>query len=382
MNRRAIAAIVLLIGCDAGPSEPSPPGVQETLDAAAVLAGQAQDLHRPGELAFGWGETVLAYGFHRLHASTGAPQWQGYYRIWQTTAAGSLPDMVSSASMSPALVASVLMVEDASVDLTGTTEAAHAYLDTAPRTDEGAIAHRGPEDPEFGGAAQVSIDSLGMWGIFLVSEHERTGDRDLLDRFVEQYQLFSDLCRSSSDLYLHAYDDSLDANIPDADVFWARGNAWVLVAAAELLSRFPDDSAADAVRPLFERHVASTLATQTASGHWRTVMNSPRGEDPANYEETSAGALIGYALARAYHAGALGDDVLPALDAAVRGVASRLVEQSDGHVTLQGTSSETRPGDYEDYLATLQVDDEISGVGAAVMFLAEVDGVPRPSVEP
>ncbi len=379
MSRIALA-LVLLAGCPAEP-DPVSPGPQETLAAAEVLADQAADRWRPNEIGFDWVQTVLAFGMHRLHAASGSPARQGYYRIWQTTAAGDVPDMISSDSMSPATLASVLMVEDPNVDLTAITDAAHAYLASAPRTAAGAIVHWGPAHAIFGDTTQVWIDSMFMWGVFLLSEFERTGDRAHLDTFVEQYRLFSEHCRAAGDLYHHAWDDEAGVNIPADDVFWARGNSWVLIAAAELLARVADDPAADAVRPLFLAHVDATVATQQGSGRWRTVMNDPQA-DPGNYEETSAGALIGYALARAYKAGALGDDILPAIDLALRGLEGSIVEESDGHLTLQGTSFGTNPGDYDSYLDVAQLDDQIVGVGAAIMFLAEADGVPRPPVDP
>jgi unsaturated rhamnogalacturonyl hydrolase len=378
MRLRSLLLLVLIVGCPDPEPEPAP---HDTLGGAQTLADQAQDRWRAGEIGFDWVDTVLAYGMHRLHATTEAPQWQAYYRIWQTTAVGDLPDMLSSDSMSPATLASILMVEDSSIDLTVTTDAAHAYLDAVQRTDEGAIAHWGEDHPLFGDTRQVWIDSMFMWGIFLLSEFERTGDRAHVERFVEQYELFSDLCRSDANLYHHAYDDETDSHIPVEEAFWARGNAWVLIAGAELLARLPDDPAADTIRPLFLSHVDATLAVQADSGRWLTVMNSPRGDDPGNYEETSATALIGYALARAYRAGALDDDVLPGIQAALEGLAGRVVEEPDGHLTLQGTSFGTNPGEYEDYLAVPLLDDQIVGVGAAIMFLAEAHGLPSVPTE-
>jgi unsaturated rhamnogalacturonyl hydrolase len=306
--------------------------------------------------------------------------WQDYYRAWMTDLRSGPLYFDSSDSMSPAVIAATMMVEDPAADFTAITEAADAYLDTAPRTDEGAIEHWS-EESLFGVPDQVWIDSQFMFGVFLVQQYVRTGDRAYLDEFVSQYLLFSVLCRDpDTELYRHAYDDVTDANIPEGDVFWARGNAWVLVSAAEMLAAIGlDDSAAADVLPLFQAHAAAVAALQEPDdGLWHTVLNEPHGDDPANYTETSGSALIGYALARGLRSGALGREELgPVLDRAVDGVDGRAERKSDGRLELKGTSFSTIPGDYQDYVEVIQRDDLQLGVGAVVMLLAEVDGMER-----
>ena len=279
--------------------------------------------------------------------------------------------------MSPALLASIVLREDPDAGLEPILEAAEAYLASVPRTDEGAIVHWG-EDTAFVDDDEVWIDSQFMVGMYLLSEHDRTGDRAYLDRFVEQYMLFSELCRDpAADLYRHAYDDGTDTNIPAEETFWARGNSWVLIAGAEALARLPsDDPAFEVVAPLFESHAASVLATQADDGLWHTVMNQPRGEDPANYTETSAAALFGYALVRGTASVLDPDEVREPLAALVAGLEERVVERDEALHVL-GTSFGTNPGDYDYYVGIPQLDDQLLGYGSLVMFLAEVDGVPR-----
>ena len=49
-------------------------------------------------------------------------------------------------------------------------------------------------------------------------------------------------------------------------------------------------------------------------------------------------------------------------------------------LVLIGTSLGTNPGDYDNYVNTITLPDQIVGVGAVLMFLAELDGMdaPRP----
>ena len=64
----------------------------------------------------------------------------------------------------------------------------------------------------------------------------------------------------------------------------------------------PDHPVSRAVRPQFMDQLQAALAFQEADGLFNTVLNYSQAEPP-NYTETSASALIGYALALAEDAG-------------------------------------------------------------------------------
>ena len=132
--------------------------------------------------------------------------------------------------------------------------------------------------------------------------------------------------------------------------------------------------------PLFTAHAEAIAAAQEpADGLWHTVLNQPRGEDPDNYTETSASALIAYALARGVRAGALGGaDWLAVIGRAAAGVDAR-IERGDDELVVEGTSFGTNPGDYDYYVSVDQLDDTNLAVGAAVMMLAEIHGLEDPS---
>ena len=282
--------------------------------------------------------------------------------------------------MSPSTLASIRLRENPSIGTEPIIDAAWHYLDVdAKTTTEGAITHWG--EGNLADSDEVWIDSQFMFGMFWLAEYDRTGDRAILERFVEQYVLFSDLCRDPNDqLYRHAYKDETGENIPAEATYWARGNSWVLIAGAELLARVPaDDPLAQEVGPLFASHVEAVVALQADDGLWHTVLNSPRGDDPANYTETSAAALIGYALVRGTESVLDPAEIDPVVADVVAGIDGRISEV-DGALSLSGTSFGTNPGDYDYYVDVPALDDQVLGVGSVLMFYAEADG--RPGREP
>ncbi|MCO4769422.1 MAG: glycoside hydrolase family 88 protein [Deltaproteobacteria bacterium] len=351
------------------------------------LAEQSTERWAPADLTLDWSQSVLAWGFLRAHANVPDAGHDTFGTAWIE---GALPDFTgddprtfnSSDSMSPTSVASSLMADDPSRDYTLITDAANLYLDEVPRTADGAIPHWGPEHPLFGDTLQVWVDSQFMVGMTWLQEYRRTGDASYLDDWVEQYRLFSDLCRDPDDqLYRHAWDDVAEENIPPEAVYWNRGNSWVLISAAEFLRLAPGHADAGEIELLFRAHLDATLALQRDDGLFWTVLNAPFGNDARNYPETSGSALIGYSIAAGIRANILPIEAYGApLSRIVRGVRDLLWEEDD-RLMLQGTSFGTNPGDYDNYVNTAVLPDQIVGVGATLMLLSESQGLPDPLEE-
>lgn len=381
-----MSPLLLLLACN---PEPADSGVAtfETVALAEALAEQETADHAAENLSWDWVQTVWGYGIHRLFTATGEDRWQDYYRSWMDEAlaeaeAGDPPDVDSSDSVAPTILAAVLEKERSDLAYAPLIETADTYLEEqAPRTDGGAICHWGEDNTWGMPTDQVWVDSQFMFGVYLLQRYAGTGDRTWLETWWEQYRLFEDLCRDPDDLlYRHAYDAAEDDNIPEEAVYWARGNAWVLISAAEALALMgPEDALWEEVQPRFQAHAEAVLALQeTDDGLWHTVLNEPEGDDSDNYTETSASALFGYAWVRGLQAGALeGDTWTASLEGLVEGLQDRVDREEDGVYELEGTSAGTNPGDYDYYTSVAQVDDLMLGYGSVVLLLAEVDGLPR-----
>ncbi len=86
-------------------------------------------------------------------------------------------------------------------------------------------------------------------------------------------------------------------------IFWGRGNGWVVAGVANLLKKLPADSE---LRPFYEKifksHIDSLLKYRDENGFWHASLL-----DPESYPspETSATALITYALAYGVNSGLL-----------------------------------------------------------------------------
>lgn len=384
MNRlHLLVALGLLSACTASaPVDDEVPRWQ-TLDMAERLADQGMALWPAESQVFNWLNAVWGYGLLAVQEARPDEARSAYEVSWMTQAVerfGGEDPLTFGASdeMAAAGVASLLAAQHPDLDLAPIFAEADAYLDTrASRLTNGAIAHWG-EGSVFP-SDQVWVDSLFMIGMYWLAEYDRTGDAARLDDVAQQYRLFSDLCRDDgTDLYRHAYDEGAGQNIPTEAVFWARGNAWVLVAASELLERVgSDDPIWSSIQPAFQSHATAVAAAQADDGLWYTVLNDPFPGDGQNYTETSASGLVIASLARGVDAGALDADTFnPVIDRGVRGLLGRI--HDDGtDLIVQGTSLGTNPGDYLNYVGTPVFDQFILGMGTTLRALVEVDGRER-----
>jgi unsaturated rhamnogalacturonyl hydrolase len=329
-----------------------------------------------------WMDAVYMLGFVALaeaEAEAGAGEgYLDYPTAWVDTyydeveSAQRFPD--ASDRVVPNTVAAELMRLTGEDSYPACIDNVELYLETAPRSDDGAILHWGTHLPD---RRELLIDSLFMIGSFLLSRYHSTGDEAYLDLFTEQLAIFDTLLRDDAEgLFIHAWDDEDDVRIPDGEAtYWARGNGWILAVTAWYLDVAPDDHADRAyVEQIYLGEVDAFVRYQDGTGLMYTVLNRPGEGD--NYLETSSTALFATGVARGLRLGVLDETTYrAALAAAIDGIRGQIVQDADGHLTTVGTSYGTVPTTFDNYVLIPLVDDLNLGVGTVLMALAEADGL-------
>jgi unsaturated rhamnogalacturonyl hydrolase len=166
------------------------------------------------------------------------------------------------------------------------------------------------------------------------------GGNDIyLDEAISQVlQHAAHLQNPTNGLYYHAGDACPERRFaygrresgsnPAGQVHWGRGNGWALLADVEVLSAITTTHPLRAtVLDIMQRQTAGLSPLQDTSGLWHTVLTRPD-----SYLETSASALIGYALKRGIQEEWLDEEVYAAMaQAATLGVWRQVL--ADGTVT-------------------------------------------------
>lgn len=165
---------------------------------------------------------------------------------------------------------------------------------------------------------------------------------------------------------------------------WGRALGWFAAAIVDTEEYFPPDHPGrEQLRKLLREYTATLIRWQDSSGAWWQVADLPGRE--GNYLESTATALIGYAMMKGVNRGILGEDAkaaaLKAWNALNRDF---LKENPDGTVSLTrccsvaGLSAD-RDGSFEYYLREKIVDNDPKGVGPYMLLTTELEyGDKRP----
>lgn len=198
------------------------------------------------------------------------------------------------------------------------------------------------------------IDDLYMVGMLQIQAYRATGDPKYADRAARQLAAYLPRLQHENGLFYHS---------PDVPIFWGRGNGWVAVAMAEVLSSLPENHELRApLRQHYLKMMNSLLGFQTENGLWRQVIDY---ED--SWEESSGSAMIAWAMLLGVQHGMLtAEPYRVAVDKAWK--ALTVLIDADGNVSevCIGTG---KKNDLEYYLARPRVAGDFHGQ-APVLWLA------------
>ena len=327
----------------------------------------------PDTLAWDWVPAVMMTSFCELHRVTGDAALLAYAKAWIDHHIQAGYDMTSSDTASPVAVAWYLWQVTGDASYKAVVDHFQDYIQhEALRTPEGGINHLGTLDIM---GVTLWLDSLWMIGVPMarIGAAEGLASPTFVDAGL-QFKVFQQLMQEPAGFLHHAVNWALPQ---DAGIYWGRGNGWVLASVAEYLrlAGIPGNARPGFALSLLRRLTNAARAAQDpATGLWWTVLNRP-GE---TYLETSVGGLFAFGMARAWRYGLLGDEVLPTIALAMKGVRSRIIDGTDGPV-VTGTSGPTTAGTFAEYAKVAVADDIPYGIGAVILALIETSGMPLPA---
>lgn len=163
----------------------------------------------------------------------------------------------------------------------GLVEVADEWRRTAPRTSEGAVAHRNAP------CVAVLLDMLAGYAPLMAAAGALSGDESFFDECSHQCRLYRDLLRDpATGLWHHARDWRTPGVLSPAG--WCRGQGWVIRALVKSLGQVPASHRShDLLLKLLRELAADLLRHQQPSGMWHQVVN-----EPDSYPETSGTGFI------------------------------------------------------------------------------------------
>ncbi len=290
-----------------------------------------------------WEAGVLAYGWiNAWQATQACPERErgdDQYRHWaQQWVDACIPTKTEITHVNDGLLGYAALV---AYETSGQPEylafaqrVADYLMSTAPRTADSTLTHD---------ENRVWVDTLLGAVPFLVKMSQISDSDMYADEAISQVIQHADHLQDPvNGLYYHAWDACTEpcrsacpepsrresGSNPAGQVHWGRGNGWALLADVEVLSAITTTHPLrSTILDIMQKQAAGLRPLQDASGLWHTVLTRSD-----SYLETSASALIGYALKRGIQEGWLDGDAYATLaQAAMLGVWRQVL--ADGAVT-------------------------------------------------
>lgn len=282
-------------------------------------------------------------------------------------------------------------------------EQIYAQYSDIPRF-QGATSHRP-------GRIELWDDSVYMLSMFLLETYRSTNDEKYLNDCIREVTAHADKLRDSrTGLWWHGWASSTAINDDGCcecgwnanpqqrnDEFWGRGNGWIAMALADLLSVMPENHSQYKVILKWYRQMMDTLCKlqDKATGHWmqlpmrigkkdapenyyarnkdRNVADGNNREKGANFIESSCTAMFGYALAQGLSKGLIrGKKYELAMELAHSGLwkysLKTASDKTADFISMSNICSGTCIGGKDYYYSRRVTENESFAVGALILF--------------
>jgi unsaturated rhamnogalacturonyl hydrolase len=307
-----------------------------------------------------WPQGVGLYGLVRLWREGGDPRLRQVLEDWYARALDRGLPALNVNTTAPMLALALLWDRTRDDRWRAALDGwADRVMEEAPRTPEGGFQHDVSDKVNDG---ELWDDTIFMMGLFLAAYGEASGRRALIAEAERQMLVHARyLADIETGLWFHGW------SFPRRDNFararWARGNAWITAALAdlpELCALSP--SVAQFLDGVLAMQAQALLPLQAGDGAWRTLL-----DDPDSYRETSATAGIAYGLMKAGRLGRLPE---PARRAGLRAL-GYVLGQIDANGTVRGVSYGTRMGHDLQFYRDIPIQPTGYGQSLAILCLSE-----------
>ncbi|HEX4797047.1 MAG TPA: glycoside hydrolase family 88 protein, partial [Humisphaera sp.] len=140
-----------------------------------------------------------------------------------------------------------------------------------------------PRPDGLSGETRFWIDDMFMLTILQLEAYRATNDRKYLDRDANEMLAYLRKLQQPNGLFYHA---------DDVPFFWARGDGWVAVGMAEMLTSLPEDHPQRAeILAAYRKMMAELLKDQNPDGTWRQLIDHPEA-----WEESSSTGMFTFAM--------------------------------------------------------------------------------------
>ena len=286
-----------------------------------------------------WGEALLGYALDELDKENGREDYTAFLRAYCDHWAKVDPAVDQSDTAAPGLITYAMYKRCGNAEYKRLTDKVLDYIRNEPRLYLDCLNHLGCSKKGKIYPKSVWIDSVMMFSVFTSLYAKESGDSELLDFAARQpKQYASMMLDEKKNLWSHSYWVKAGHAFPRRDLFWGRGNGWVICGFPMILDNIGlDHPEAKGVIDLFVRTSEALLGCMREDYTFGTLLKYD------SYRELSATALISAGWLHGIRCGYLDKEKF--LEPAVRAFEAcvNAMEESDEGVFMTEISGPTIP---------------------------------------
>ena len=285
-----------------------------------------------------WGEALLGYALDELDKENGEQRYSAFLKEYCDYWAKVDPAVDQSDTAAPGLITYAMYKRTGDPECKRLTDKVLDYIRYEPRLYLDCLNHLGCSKKGKIYPKSVWIDSVMMFSVFTSLYASENGDGELLDFAARQPKQYASMMLDKSEcLWSHSYWVKRKKAFPRRNIFWGRGNGWVICAFPMILDNIGLDHAeAPEIIELYRKTSEALLGVMNDDYTFNTLLKH------RSYKELSATALISAGWLHGIRCGYLDKRFLePAIKAFETCV--NAIEDSDAGVFMPSISGPTIP---------------------------------------
>jgi len=335
--------------------------------------------------AWGYAKSLYLYGQYLVYKRTGEPRYFKYIKDWvdshldengvvtNTNAQGALSQIKydNLDSMLPGNLLLLLYRETKEPKYKLAADRIRLRFNTYPRTKDGGFWHAASKSREW----QLWGDGVFMSMPFLVRYGNLFGDSSYTNNEATKQLLIyaSHLNDAKTGLMFHAYDESGQSTWADKETrhsayIWCRAMGWFGMTLIEVLELLPKNhpERPKLIAQLNQLVKAWANYQDKKSGLWYQIVD--KGDDAANWLETSSSSMYTFVMAMAAERGYVPKSYVNGAKKGYAGVLTKISLDSDGMTNIIDICEGTNVADLAYYFARKRATNDFHGLGAFLIM--------------
>lgn len=310
---------------------------QELYEKVKRLADYITKTSEP-KMKWMWGEALLGYALDELDRENGREDYTPFLSAYCDYWAKVDPAVDQSDTAAPGLITYAMYKRSGNPEYKRLTDKVLDYIRYQPRLYLDCLNHLGSSFKARLYPRSVWIDSVMMFSVFTSLYASENGDSELIEFAARQPKQYADMMLDREhNLWAHSYWVDKKTAYPKNNIFWGRGNGWVIAAFPMILDNIGQGhERAPEIIEIFRKTSGALLDCMNDDYTFGTLLLDK------SYRELSATALIAAGWLHGIRQGYLDDSYLTPAVRAFEACASA-VEESEAGVFMPEISGPTIP---------------------------------------